>query len=113
SRALPRKQVHALHHDDESDSVMNFDLPESHREIQRMVRELCIRHVAPFAKSWDDEERFPKEIVPHLAESGLLGIRIPEEYGGSGLDTLAYATIIEEIAKFDGSLALTVASHNG
>jgi alkylation response protein AidB-like acyl-CoA dehydrogenase len=92
---------------------MNFDLPESHLEIQRMVRELCLRHVAPHARKWDEEERFPREIIPLLAEQGLLGIRIPEAYGGSGLDTLAYAVIVEEIAKFDGSLALTVASHNG
>ncbi|MBL8600680.1 MAG: acyl-CoA dehydrogenase family protein [Myxococcales bacterium] len=92
---------------------MDFELPESHREIQRSVRELCLRHVAPNARKWDAEERFPHEVIPHLAEAGLLGIRIPEEYGGSGLDTLAYAVIVEEIAKFDGSLALTVASHNG
>ena len=92
---------------------MNFDLPESHREIQRSVRDFCVRHVAPNARRWDEEERFPKELIPHLAELGLLGIRIPEAYGGSGLDTLAYAVIVEEIAKFDGSLALTIASHNG
>ncbi len=92
---------------------MNFELPESHREIQRSVRELCTRFVAPFARKWDEEEKFPHEVIPKLAELGLLGIRIPETYGGSGLDTLAYAAIIEEIAKFDGSLALTVASHNG
>ncbi|MDB4930149.1 MAG: butyryl-CoA dehydrogenase [Myxococcaceae bacterium] len=92
---------------------MNFDLPESHREIQRSVRDFCLRHVAPNARRWDDEERFPSELIPHLAELGLLGIRIPEAYGGSGLDTLAYAMIVEEIAKFDGSLALTIASHNG
>ena len=92
---------------------MNFDLPESHREIQRSVRDFCVRHVAPNARRWDEEERFPAELVPHLAELGLLGIRIPEAYGGSGLDTLAYAVIVEEIAKFDGSLALTIASHNG
>lgn len=92
---------------------MDFDLPESHRQIQKSVRELCLKHVAPHAKKWDDEERFPSEIVPILADAGLLGIRIPSEYGGSELDTLAYAVIVEEIAKFDGSLALTVASHNG
>ena len=92
---------------------MNFDLPESHREIQRSVRDFCVRYVAPNAKQWDETEKFPHEVVPKLAELGLLGIRIPEGYGGSGLDTLAYAIIIEEIAKFDGSLALTVASHNG
>ena len=92
---------------------MNFDLPESHREIQRSVRDFCLRHVAPNARRWDEEERFPSELIPHLAELGLLGIRIPEAYGGSALDTLAYAVIVEEIAKFDGSLALTIASHNG
>jgi alkylation response protein AidB-like acyl-CoA dehydrogenase len=92
---------------------MNFDLPESHREIQRMVKDLCARHVAPFARTWDEEERFPTEVIPVLAEAGLLGIRIPAAYGGSELDTLAYALIVEEVAKIDGSLALTIASHNG
>ncbi len=67
----------------------------------------------PHAKAWDAEERFPIEIVPKLAELGLLGIRIPVEYGGAGLDTVAYALCIEECARVDGSLALTVASHNG
>ncbi len=75
---------------------MNFDLPESHREIQRSVRDFCLRHVAPNARRWDEEERFPSELIPHLAELGLLGIRIPEAYGGSGLDTLAYAMIVED-----------------
>ncbi len=69
--------------------------------------------VAPKAQAWDKEERFPREIIPRLAELGLLGIRIPEEYGGSGLDVTSYAICVEEIAKVDGSLALTVASHNG
>ncbi len=92
---------------------MNFDIPESHQEIQRSVRELCLRHVAPRARAWDEAESFPHEIIGPLADAGLLGIRIPEAYGGSGLDTLAYALVVEEIARFDGSLALTVASHNG
>lgn len=67
----------------------------------------------PHAKRWDAEQRFPHEIVAGLAEIGLLGIRIPEEYGGSGMDMLAYAVCVEECARVDGSLALTVASHNG
>ncbi|MBI5516815.1 MAG: acyl-CoA dehydrogenase family protein [Deltaproteobacteria bacterium] len=92
---------------------MDFELPESHREIQRSVREFCARHVKPFARGWDEAERFPTELVGPLAEAGLLGIRVPEAYGGSGLDTLAYAVIVEEVAKCDGSLALTLASHNG
>jgi alkylation response protein AidB-like acyl-CoA dehydrogenase len=69
--------------------------------------------VAPYAQEWDRDERFPHEIVPKLAALGLLGIRIPAEYGGSGMDTVSYAICVEEIAKVDGSLALTVASHNG
>ncbi|MFO7178227.1 MAG: acyl-CoA dehydrogenase family protein [Pseudomonadota bacterium] len=92
---------------------MDFDLPESHRLLRDTVREFAAREIAPRAREWDREERFPHEIVPRLAELGLLGIRVPEKYGGAGLDMLAYALCVEEIARVDGSLALTVASHNG
>jgi alkylation response protein AidB-like acyl-CoA dehydrogenase len=92
---------------------MDFDLAEHHGLLRRTVRDFARAEVAPKAQAWDKAERFPKEIVPRLAELGLLGIRIPEEYGGSGLDVTSYAICVEEIAKVDGSLALTVASHNG
>ena len=92
---------------------MNFDLPESHLQIQRTVRELCEAEVRPHARRWDDEERFPHELVPKLGELGLLGMTVPEELGGAALDPLAVAVVVEEVARFDGSLALTVASHNG
>ncbi|HEY2512691.1 MAG TPA: acyl-CoA dehydrogenase family protein [Polyangiaceae bacterium] len=92
---------------------MDFQLAEHHVLLRRTVRDFARAEVAPKAQAWDKEERFPKEIVPRLAELGLLGIRIPEEYGGSGLDVTSYAICVEEIAKIDGSLALTVASHNG
>lgn len=92
---------------------MQFVLPESHQTLRAMVREFCEEEVSPRARQWDEEERFPRELVPRLAELGLLGIRIPEEYGGAGMDTLAYALVVEECARVDGSLALTVASHNG
>jgi alkylation response protein AidB-like acyl-CoA dehydrogenase len=92
---------------------VDFELPESHRLLRSTVREFAEREVRPRARDWDKEERFPHEIVPRLAELGLLGIKIPEEYGGAGLDMLAYAVCVEEIARVDGSLALTVASHNG
>jgi alkylation response protein AidB-like acyl-CoA dehydrogenase len=92
---------------------VDFDLPEQHRLLRDSVREFCERHVRPHARDWDEAERFPLELVPRLAELGLLGIRVPEEYGGSGLDTLSYAIAVEECARVDGSLALTVASHNG
>ncbi|MCC7536757.1 MAG: acyl-CoA dehydrogenase family protein [Deltaproteobacteria bacterium] len=92
---------------------MDFALDELHSTIQKTARAFAQNEVLPHATSWDREERFPKEIVPKLSELGFLGIRIPEEYGGSGLATLAYSIIVEEIARADGSLALTVASHNG
>ncbi|MCB9588677.1 MAG: acyl-CoA dehydrogenase family protein [Polyangiaceae bacterium] len=92
---------------------MDFELPEQHRILRQTVRDFCEREVRPKAREWDREERFPHEIVPKLAELGLLGIRIPEAYGGSEMDMLAYAIVVEECARVDGSLALTVASHNG
>jgi alkylation response protein AidB-like acyl-CoA dehydrogenase len=92
---------------------VDFELSEHHRLLRQSVREFCEREVKPHARKWDEEERFPHEIVPKLAGLGLLGIRIPEEYGGAGMDTMAYALCVEECARVDGSLALTVASHNG
>jgi len=92
---------------------MDFSLSEHHELLRKTVRDFARVEVLPHAKQWDIEERFPKEIVPKLAELGLLGIRIPEEYGGSGMDVTSYAICVEELARVDGSLALTVASHNG
>ena len=92
---------------------MNFEFDEPHKLLRQSVREFANAEIAPHAQDWDREERFPTELVPKLASMGLLGIRIPEEYGGAGMDTLAYAICIEEIARVDGSIALTVASHNG
>ena len=92
---------------------MDFDFSEHHDILRKTVRDFAKAEVAPHARKWDEAERFPKEIVPKLAELGLLGIRIPEEYGGAGMDTTSYAICVEEIARVDGSLALTVASHNG
>jgi len=92
---------------------MDFSLCEHHEILRKTVRDFARAEVLPHARKWDEEERFPQEIVPRLAEMGLLGIRIPEAYGGSGMDTQSYTICVEEIARADGSLALTVASHNG
>ncbi|MGH7271463.1 MAG: acyl-CoA dehydrogenase family protein, partial [Polyangiaceae bacterium] len=92
---------------------MDFEFDEDHRLLRRSVREFARTEIAPYARDWDKEERFPTELVPKLAKMGLLGIRIPEQYGGSGMDTQAYAVCIEELGRVDGSIALTVASHNG
>src|ERR1700678_149808 len=95
------------------ETTMDFDLGEDHQLLRQSVREFARAEIAPYAQQWDKEERFPAELVPKLAKMGLLGIRIPEEYGGSGMDMQAYAICVEEIARADGSTALTVASHNG
>lgn len=92
---------------------MDFEFSEQHALLRRSVRDFVRAEVAPHAQAWDKEERFPKELVPKLAAMGLLGIRIPEEFGGSAMDTTSYAICVEECARIDGSLALTVASHNG
>jgi len=92
---------------------MDFDFREDHKLLRQSVRDFARAEIAPHAQRWDREERFPTELVPKLAKMGLLGIRIPEEYGGSGMDMQAYAICVEEVARADGSTALTVASHNG
>ena len=92
---------------------MDFELNESQQKLVSMVRDFCVREVKPHAMGWDRDERFPREVVAQLGELGLLGMTVPEELGGSALDTLSVAAVVEEIARWDGSLALTVASHNG
>jgi alkylation response protein AidB-like acyl-CoA dehydrogenase len=92
---------------------MEFELTEQHRMLRDAVRDVVQREVVPLAPTWDREERFPWEGVRTLAELGLMGMAVPEELGGAGLDLLSIALVIEEVAAGDGSLALTVASHNG
>ena len=92
---------------------MDLSLPDSHRALQASLRAFCEEHVAPHARKWDHEEKFPAEVVRGLGELGALGILVAEEYGGAAMDSLAVAVAVEEIARHDGSLALTVASHNG
>jgi alkylation response protein AidB-like acyl-CoA dehydrogenase len=92
---------------------VDFELNESQQKLVSMVRDFCVREVKPYAMEWDRDEKFPHEVVAQLGELGLLGMTVPEELGGSALDTLSVAAVVEEIARWDGSLALTVASHNG
>ena len=80
--------------------------------LQRTVREFAQREIAPGAAQRDDAARFPNELIPKMADLGLLGINVPQKYGGAGLDAMSAAMIIEEIARVDGAMALIVASHN-
>ena len=85
---------------------------EEQRLLHQTVREFARDEVRPHAAAWDREGRFPSEIVPRLAALGLLGMTIPTEHGGAGLDMMAVATAIEALAWGDAGLALAVASHN-
>jgi short/branched chain acyl-CoA dehydrogenase len=91
---------------------VDLDLSPEHELIRATVREFAERRVAPVAEELDREKRFPYELVAELAELGLMGMTIPEEYGGGGTDTLSYAIAIEELTRVDSSVAITVAAHH-
>ena len=91
---------------------MNFQLTDDQNLIKQTIRSFVEDNVVPNATQWDEEERFPTEIIGRARELGLFGMAIPAEYGGTDLDTVTNATVIEELARGDGSIALTVASHN-
>ena len=91
---------------------MNLDLTEEHELLRRTVREFADQRVAPVAEELDREHRFPYELVSEMAELGLMGMTIPEEYGGAGTDTVSYAIAVEELTRVDSSVAITVAAHH-
>ncbi|MFZ5470503.1 MAG: acyl-CoA dehydrogenase family protein [Myxococcota bacterium] len=92
---------------------MEFELPDDCRALQASLREFCEEKVKPHAREWDETQTFPLETVKELGRLGALGVLVSEEYGGAGMGSLAMAIATEELARYDGSLALTVASHNG
>jgi alkylation response protein AidB-like acyl-CoA dehydrogenase len=91
---------------------MNFELSPEHVALRDMVRAFVGREVRPHARHWDETGIFPAGTVAKLGELGIMGVMVPEEYGGAGMDTISYSIAVEEIGKGDGSLGLTVASHN-
>jgi short/branched chain acyl-CoA dehydrogenase len=90
---------------------MNFDLTDEQRAIQSLARDFATGDVKPVAEELDRTKSFPYEIVKKLGELGLMGIPYPEEHGGGGADNLSYALAIEELARVDSSVAITVAAH--
>jgi alkylation response protein AidB-like acyl-CoA dehydrogenase len=90
---------------------VDLDLPHEHQLLRRTIRDFAAREIESQIEEHERERRFPTDIVAKLGAMGLLGVPIPEEEGGAGLDTLAYAITIEEIARVWGSLALIVAAH--
>jgi alkylation response protein AidB-like acyl-CoA dehydrogenase len=91
---------------------VNLDLTPEHELLRQTVREFAEQRVAPVAEELDREARFPYELVAELAELGLMGMTIPEEYGGAGADTVSYAIAVEELTRIDSSVAITVAAHH-
>src|SRR5699024_3584913 len=89
----------------------SFALSEEQQLIRDSVRDFADRHIAPGVKERDASKEFPHELVQQLAQQGLLGMVHPTKYGGGGVDNVSYCLMIEEIARWDASLALTVASH--
>jgi len=90
---------------------MDFSLSAEQREIQALAREVADSEIAPHAAAWDREHRFPRELIGRLGELGLMGVCVPEEYGGAGSDFLSYALVLEELSRADAGVGVTVAVH--
>lgn len=92
--------------------ALNFDATESQQLIAQTVRDFAQREVLPHRMAWDESQEFPMALFHRMGELGLMGILVPEEYGGAGLGYAEYITALEEISKVDGSIGLSMAAHN-
>src|SRR5579872_4046419 len=92
---------------------MDFRPTEEQELLRRTVREFAETEIRPHVREWDQEQHFPRELMPKLAALGLLGIQFPEQYGGAAMTAIDYCICIEELARVDPSVALSVAAHNG
>ncbi len=91
---------------------MKFNLSEEQQVLQKSVRDFCARNIVPHAARWDREEKFPAEVIGPMAEMGLFGMQIAEKYGGAEMPFGDYVIALEEVARADASVGLTMASHN-
>jgi alkylation response protein AidB-like acyl-CoA dehydrogenase len=91
---------------------MGFDLTEEQQQVKRSVREFAEAEIKPHLMEWDEDQRLPRELFTKMSAIGLMGVLFPEEYGGAGMGYVEYATVIEEIARVDGSVGLSLAAHN-
>jgi acyl-CoA dehydrogenase len=89
-----------------------FDLSDDQRQIGALAAEIAQREIAPHIAAWDREHRFPRELITKLSAAGIMGILVPENYGGAGADYVSYALAIEELAKVDAGTAVTVSVHS-
>lgn len=91
---------------------MNFEKDENHLMIQQMVRDFARKDILPHVMEWDESQVFPREVFSKLGELGMMGVLVPEQYGGSGLGYNEYISVIVEVAKVCGSIGLSLAAHN-
>ncbi len=92
--------------------MMSFELNENQKMIAEMIRDFGAKEITPFRKEWDDEQKFPLELFKKLGELGLMGVLVPNEYGGSGFGYFEYVTAIVELTKLDPGIGLSMAAHN-
>jgi alkylation response protein AidB-like acyl-CoA dehydrogenase len=92
---------------------MEFRLSDEQQLLRRSIREFAESEIAPHVRAWDEAQQFAEDLLPKLAELGLMGIQFPHEYGGSGMSAVDYCICIEELARVDPSVSLSVAAHNG
>ncbi len=95
-----------------NDQTLNFNKTESQQMIAHMVREFAEKEIRPHVMEWDESQEFPRELFRKMGELGLMGVLVPQEYGGSGLGYYEYISVIEEISKVCGSIGLSTAAHN-
>src|SRR5436190_6861629 len=92
---------------------MDFRATDEQQLLRKTVREFAETEIRPHVREWDETQHFPAELMPKLAALGLLGIQLPEEYGGAAMSAVDYCICMEEIARVDPSVALSIAAHNG
>ena len=91
---------------------MNFETSEITQQVAQTARDFALQNIKPHVMEWDESQEFPLHIFKQLGELGMMGVLVPEQYGGAGLSYFEYKTIIEEISKVCGSIGLSVAAHN-
>ncbi len=97
---------------DKTQDGLSFGLTETQKMIAETVRDFCAQHITPNIMEWDEAQTFPKEALQKLGELGLMGVLVPEEYGGAGLSYTEYVTAITEVSRVDPSVGLSMAAHN-
>jgi len=92
---------------------VHFQLTDEQQLLRQTVREFAEAEIRPFVREWDEAQQFPSALIPKLADLGLMGIQFPEQWGGAGMSAIDYCLCLEELARIDPSVALSVAAHNG